>query len=67
MTPTSGGSTTGRATSPPKSRRPGNSYRVNRKASGTPSSADNTTVTAEIQIDPQSACHSLGCWKNRCR
>ena len=39
-TPTSGGSTTGSATRAPRTRRPGNSVRSKRNASGTPIAAD---------------------------
>ncbi len=55
MTPTSGGSSTGIAASAPRARRPGNSYPANRKARGTPTSAESATVASEIQTLDQSA------------
>ncbi len=58
MTPTSGGSATGRATRPPSSRRPGNSRRAKTKASGTPTSAASATEAAEIHRLRHSASHS---------
>jgi len=58
--PTSGGRTTGSATSVPRMRRPGKSAVSNRKASGIPMAAENATVASEIQMLAQSACHSSG-------
>jgi len=46
------------ATSTPSARRPGNSARSKRKASGTPMAAEKTTVRSEIQRLAHSACHS---------
>src|SRR5438309_9604140 len=48
--PTSGGSTRGKAARMAKKRRPGNAYRSKRNASGTPTSAQNTTVRIETAM-----------------
>jgi len=48
----------------PRTRRPGNSVRSNRKASGMPISAARSTEAAEIHKLRQSASHSSGRWMN---
>ena len=65
MVPTSGGSSTGRPASAPSKRRPGKSYRPNKKASGTPIKAESTTETSEIQTLFQSASSSERLLKKR--
>ncbi len=59
-TPTSGGSAAGRVASTLSVRRPRNSKRVSRKASGTPISSAATTEATEITIVAQSASRSAG-------
>ena len=64
MTPTSGGSATGRARSSPRTRRPGNSARAKRKPSGTPTSPASPTDASEIHRLRKSAVHSSGRFTN---
>ena len=60
MTPTSGGSAAGNVATARSRRRPGNSKRPSRKASGTPIASDANTDATEITMLVRSASRSAG-------
>ena len=60
MTPTSGGSAAGSVATARNSRRPGNSNRPRRNASGTPIASDANTEATEMTMLVRSASRSAG-------